>query len=312
MSGTLESEMTRKSNLLDTVMGLWGMSRPLVMISNIMTWLLGVAIASGRGFSLEADRITLSFITTIMVSASIHYMNEYADHETDALTVRTLYSGGSGVLPSGLVARGLALKAAWASLFVGVLVQFSAVLYGVHSWSASMVLLIGAVGGWMYSLPPLRLGWRGWGEIVNALLGSNLLPFYGFVTASGSFDLKILLACLPVTLIAFTNLLAVTWPDRSSDEIVGKMTLATRWTPKRLRMTYRIAVIASFTSLILLKGWILPKEIILSSLPALPLLIWGAKTYTRNEISTATVYGMIVMIAAQTITWFSLGLAHSI
>ncbi len=101
-------------------MGLWGMSRPLVMISNIMTWLLGVAIASGRGFSLEADRVTLSFITTIMVSASIHYMNEYADHETDALTVRTLYSGGSGVLPSGLVPRDMASKAAWASLFVGI------------------------------------------------------------------------------------------------------------------------------------------------------------------------------------------------
>jgi len=286
------------------------MSRPLVMTSNILAWLLGVAIASGRGHNIEANRVTLSLITTITVSASIHYTNEYADHETDALTTRTPYSGGSGILPSGLVPRSLAMKAAWASLFIGLSVQLFAVFIGAHPWSASTVLLLGAAGGWMYSLPPLRLGWRGWGEILNALLGSNLLPFYGFVTASGSLDLKVPLACLPVTLIAFTNLLAVTWPDRSSDEIVGKMTLATRWTPKRLRTAYRIAVIASFTSLILLKGWILPKEIILSSLPALPLLIWGANTYTRNKISTATVYGMVVMIAAQTIAWFSLGLSH--
>jgi 1,4-dihydroxy-2-naphthoate octaprenyltransferase len=247
-----------------------------------------------------------------MVSASVHYTNEYADHETDALTTQTLYSGGSGVLPSRLVPRSLAMKAAWASLFIGLSVQLFAVSNGAHPWLASTLLLLGAVGGWMCSLPPLRLGWRGWGEILNALLGSNLLPFYGFVTTSGSFDLKVLLACLPVTLIAFTNLLAVTWPDRSPDEIVGKMTLATRWTPKRLRITYRIAVIASFTSLILLEGWILPKEIVLSSLPALPLLIWGAKTYTRNKISTATVYGMVVMIAAQTLVWFSLGLGYSI
>jgi len=282
------------------------------MTSNILTWLLGIAIASGSGYNLEVNSVILSFITTIMVSASIHYTNEYADYETDALTVRTPYSGGSGVLPSGLVPRSLALKAAWSSLFIGLFVQFFAILNEVHSWLALIVLLLGALGGWMYSLPPLRLGWRGWGEVVNAFLGSNLLPFYGFVTASGRFDCKVLLACLPVTLISFTNLLAVTWPDRSSDRAVGKMTLATRWTPKRLRMVYRIAVMASFISLILLEGWILPKEIIFSSLLALPLLIWGANTYTRNEISIATVYGMVVMIAAQTIAWFSLGLGHSI
>lgn len=282
------------------------------MTSNILTWLLGIAIASGSGYNLEVNSVILSFITTIMVSASIHYTNEYADYETDALTVRTPYSGGSGVLPSGLVPRSLALKAAWSSLFIGLFVQFFAILNEVHSWLALIVLLLGALGGWMYSLPPLRLGWRGWGEVVNAFLGSNLLPFYGFVTASGRFDCKVLLACLPVTLISFTNLLAVTWPDRSSDGSVGKMTLATRWTPKRLRMVYRIAVMASFISLILLEEWILPKEIIFSSLLALPLLIWGANTYTRNEISISTVYGMVVMITAQTVACFYLGLGHSI
>jgi 1,4-dihydroxy-2-naphthoate octaprenyltransferase len=282
------------------------------MTSNILTWLLGIAIASGSGYNLEVNSVILSFITTIMVSASIHYTNEYADYETDALTVRTPYSGGSGVLPSGLVPRSLALKAAWSSLFIGLFVQFFAILNEVHSWLALIVLLLGALGGWMYSLPPLRLGWRGWGEVVNAFLGSNLLPFYGFVTASGRFDCKVLLACLPVTLISFTNLLAVTWPDRSSDGSVGKMTLATRWTPKRLRMVYRIAIMASFISLILLEEWILPKEIIFSSLLALPLLIWGANTYTRNEISISTVYGMVVMITAQTVAWFYLGLGYSI
>jgi 1,4-dihydroxy-2-naphthoate octaprenyltransferase len=282
------------------------------MTSNILAWLLGVATASGRGFNLEVNRVSLSFITTILVSASIHFTNEFADYETDGLTTRTLYSGGSGVLPKGMIPRNLAKKAAWASLFIGLSVQIYSILIGSHPLSALPVLLLGAAGGWMYSLPPLKLGWRGWGEVENALLGSNLLPFYGYVTTSGSFDITIMLAYLPVTLIAFVNLLAVTWPDRSSDELVGKRTLATCWPPRRLRIVYRIAVIASYTSLILLEGWILPKEIIFSSLLALPLLIWGAHTFTRNTISVATVYGMVVMMSAQTIAWFLLGLGHSI
>ena len=152
--------MARICHLRDTIIGLWGMCRPLVMISNILAWLLGVAIASGSGYNLEANRVILSFITIIMVSASIHYTNEYADYETDALTIRTPYSGGSSVLPSGLVPRSLALKVAWASLFIGLSVQLFAVLDGVHPWSALAVVILGALGGWMYSLPPLRLGWR--------------------------------------------------------------------------------------------------------------------------------------------------------
>jgi hypothetical protein len=104
--------------------------------------------------------------------------------------------------------------------------------------------------------------------------------------------------------------LAVTWPDRLSDGFVGKMTLATLWQPDNLRLLYRISLIASYTSLILLGGWLLPRVIVLSSLLALPFLIWGAYSYTHNEISKATVHGLIVMILAQIVGWNSLGLQY--
>ena len=69
------------------------MSRPLVMTSNILAWLLGVAIASGRGYTLDVNRIVLSFIISMMVSASIHYTNEYADFETDVSGTKAENSG---------------------------------------------------------------------------------------------------------------------------------------------------------------------------------------------------------------------------
>lgn len=284
------------------------MSRPLILVSNVLVWLLGVAIAYGKGYDLEFNRVLLSFVTSLIVSASVHFTNEYADFETDALTTRTPYSGGSGVLLKGLVPRSLALKAALTSLLIGLVVQLFALAYGIHSWIALIVLVLGALGGYMYSLPPLKLGWRGCGEVVNAFLGSTLLPLYGFITTSGTFHYSVVISCLPVTLTAFTNLLAVTWPDRVSDVSVGKMTLATRLTPKSLRNLYRGSVVTIFASLIFLRGWVLPEKIVLSSLMALPFLIWGAFTFTRNEISRATVYGLIVMIIAQTVTWFFIGL----
>ena len=139
--------MTRTVPLRNTVIGLWGMARPLVMVSNILSWLLGVSIAYGSGFGIGAEAVGYSFMAMILVSASIHYANEYADHETDALTIRTPYSGGSGIIPSGLVPRSLALVSAWAALSLGLLVQLAAVFMGVHPWSASAVLVIGTIGG---------------------------------------------------------------------------------------------------------------------------------------------------------------------
>jgi 1,4-dihydroxy-2-naphthoate octaprenyltransferase len=300
--------MTRKAPLRNTFIGLWGMARPLVMVSNILSWLLGVSIAYGSGFGIGAEAVGYSFMVMIVVSASIHYANEYADHETDALTIRTPYSGGSGIISRGLVPRSLALVSAWAAFSLGLLVQLAAVLLGIHPWSASAVLVIGAIGGWMYSLPPLKLGWRGWGEVDNAFLGSNLLPLYGYVTTSGRFDSWVMLACLPFSFIAFTNLLAVTWPDRSADARVGKMTLATLWRPERLRVLNGVMLVASFVLLLALRGWILPAEVVLASFAALPLLLWGATTYTKTRVSTGIVYGMMTMMVSQTIAWFSVGM----
>ena len=64
------------------------MARPLVLISNILAWLLGVSIAFGTGESIELTPLGLGFSAMMLVSVSVHYVNEYADHQTDALTTQ--------------------------------------------------------------------------------------------------------------------------------------------------------------------------------------------------------------------------------
>lgn len=162
----------------------------------------------------------------------------------------------------------------------------------------------------MYSLPPLKLAWRGVGEFDNALLGANLLPTYGYISLSKNFDFLVFIACLPFTVLAFNNLLAVTWPDRIADEQVGKRTLATLLPTKRLRILYSIVAIISFMLLLLLRDWIIPSEVMIASLTALPLTIWGMKTYTRNTISHGSIYAMIMMGLMQTIVWFVIGMNY--
>lgn len=292
-----------------TLLGLWAMVRPLVLVSNILAWLYGVSIALGSGEPMDCTSLGFGFSAMLLVSVSVHYANEYADYQTDALTTRTAYSGGSGVLPKGLVPRKLALQAAEATLILGVSVQLVANSFEIHPWSAMAMLSIGAIGGWMYSLPPLKLAWRGWGELDNALLGANVLPVYGYIVSSRHFEFWVIVACLPFTLLAFNNLLAVTWPDSAADALVGKRTLATRWPIKRLRLLYGVVAILSFLLLLLLSDGILPIEVVVAGFTALPLTLWGTKTYTQNKISHAPVYAMVMMMLTQTLAWFTIGMS---
>ncbi|MCW4038694.1 MAG: prenyltransferase [Candidatus Bathyarchaeota archaeon] len=296
------------SSIRHTLLGLWGMARPLVLVSNILAWLYGVSIGFGSGGPIDFTSLGFGFTAMLLISISVHYANEYADYQTDALTTRTAYLGGSGVLSRGIVPRTLALQAALATLILGISIQLLANYFGTHPWSAMALLGIGALGGWMYSLPPLKLAWRGWGELDNALLGANVLPVYGYTVLSGRFDFWVIVACLPFTLLAFNNLLAVTWPDSEADARVGKRTLATRWPIKQLRMLYGIVATTSFTLLLLLSGRILPIEVVIAGFTALPLTLWGAKTYTQNKISHAPVYAMVTMMITQTLAWFAIGI----
>lgn len=260
------------AQLSRTVTALWGMARPL-----------------------------------ILVTLSIHYANECADYETDALTRRTPFSGGSGVLPAGRVPRSLAIRAAWGTLALGAAVTISGIALGKLHGATALILGVGAFGGWMYSLPPLALAWRGWGELGNALLGGILLPLYGYAVQTGRIDWEVVLGCVPFALLVFINLLATTWADRRADAQVGRSTLATRLPVTHLRGLYALAALLGYALLPLLVDRVLPREVALSGLLAVPLLFWGAARYTRIESPHPTVFAMVALLLLQLVAWFLIG-----
>ena len=163
----------------------------------------------------------------------------------------------------------------------------------------------GAFGGWMYSLRPLALAWRGLGEATNAFLGAMLLPILGYAVVAGQLEWQIILLVLPFTLLAFLNLLATTWPDRAADRRVGKYTLAVRWSIRRLTRLYLFVSGLAILVLLSLYGWLLPELIWWLSLLILPPLFWAARTYTRQNSPFPTVFVMLFFLGIQIAGWLA-------
>lgn len=291
-------------NQLQIPWALWAMARPLQLLAVIAVALTGACVALASGAALDLAQLVGGMLALLPVAISIHYANEYADAETDSLTTRTPFSGGSGAL---VALPGLRI---WAGrlMVLWLLLGFAIALLMQLSPGAILALGIGAVGGWMYSLPPLRLAWYGWGELTNALLGSTALMAYGYALLMGRADAFIVLASLPFTALVFINLLATTWPDRAADSRVGKRTLATRWTIPHLRRLYFSGVIFAVASLLILCQNTIPAVLHWKLLPVLPLLAWGMVAYTRRESPAPTVFAMIAAMSAQLLLWGGLAL----
>ncbi|ERH04969.1 MAG: 1,4-dihydroxy-2-naphthoate octaprenyltransferase [Halorubrum sp. J07HR59] len=295
-----------ESGRLRIVTALWRMSRPAQIALIILVYALGVAMAVARGGPVQPDRVGLGLAALLPIAASVHYANEYADVETDALAERTPFSGGSGALPdTGLPAR-LASRAALVSGAVGL-----AVLVAVVSPLASRplgvipaALLVGILlVGWQYSVGPLRLAWHGFGEVTNAALGGVALPLYGFAVVTGEVTLQAMLATVPFALAVFVNLLETQWPDRRADATVGKRTLATRWSAGRLRLVYGLASIAAIGTAIALSGGVLPRPVAIGT--AVPMLGFGPGyiRFTRREKPFPAVMTMVTVAVGSTAGW---------
>ena len=290
------------------LVALWRMSRPAQLAIIALVYALGVAMAFGRGAEAEAGAVAVGLVALLPTAASVHYANEYADAETDALTDRTPFSGGSGALVESGLPRSLALRAAIASGAVGValLVAGVAPVGGRMLGAVPAAVLVGILlAGWQYSVRPLRLAWNGLGEATNAALGGVALPLYGFAVVTDGVTVAAALATLPFALVVFVNLLETQWPDRRADAAVGKDTLATRWSADRLRLAYGLGGLTAAGSAVALalSGDVFPRLVALGTVLPMVGLVPGYYRFTRRETPLPAVVTMVLVAAGSTVGW---------
>ncbi len=275
------------------------MARPDQLALVCVVYALGVLVAVARG-ATHAN-VLVGVGALLVVAVAVHYANEYADYDTDALTTRTPYSGGSGALHDADLGRPFARRALVGASVLAVLALLATVVAGVPA-SATALLSAILVVGVAYSLGP-RLAWRGLGEVTNAVLGGLALPLYGVAVTGTAPDVVDALTFLPFTAIVFANLLATQWPDRRADAHVGKRTLAVILDAHTLRRLYVLAAALGLGGVgALVATGLAPLALLALATPTAVLLAVGARRYGRTESPAATVHAMLVLAFAYVLT----------
>lgn len=287
---------------------LFTMTRPLLLLVISPVYLIGNLIARNAGFKWDSSLFWWGLAALLPVVIAANFANEYSDFQTDALTERTPFSGGSGVLVQNVNLRRTALRGVWVFTLVGAVFAWVGLRTGALHLGAIFLWILGTFVGIAYSLPPFKLAWRGWSEAINAVLVGMLLPLYGYAVQTGRFNWQVVVGCIPFALLIFVLILSTNWADREADRAVGKYTLSARLMQTHLRRLYAGSAFLGFALQPFLIGAILPTEVVLSSLPAIPFLFWAGMRYRRIHSPLPTVIAIFIMLPLQLGAWIIAGM----
>jgi len=258
--------------------------------------LLGIAVAASHG-AFTWWTALLTVIGAAFAHLAINVTNDIFDTLSvadEANTTPTQFSGGSRVAIYDLVSvRGLVGVAL--ALF-GVAAVIGLVLVAV---TGSLTLLwIGIAGiavGVAYTAPPVKLVYRGLGELAVALGFGPIMLLGAFVVQAGRLAWEpAVLSVVPgilVALILFVNEI----PDRRSDAEAGKRTLPVRFGPDAIRTGYLVAALAAFAVIVVgVVGGFLPWPTLVA-LAAVPLVL---RVHSGLKVNYDSPYALMATMGA--------------
>ena len=214
--------------MIQKLLSLTRLARPLFLVGGFVFYALGVAIARYEGVALHVAALLWGQLAVTAAQLMTHFANDTFDLAADrANATPTRWSGGSRVLVEGLLPARVGLGVALACGAVALLAVGGVWLAGASGWAVAL-LLASIVLAWFYSAPPLRLHSRGLGELTVALIVPVLTPLVGYTIQQGAPGRLPLLAVTPLACFQVAMILVINFPDAAGDRHAGKRTLVLR------------------------------------------------------------------------------------
>ena len=197
------------------------LTRGHIGIAVLPSFWLGSLFALALGYEFNVFIFLIGFIIIFLIYASASYINDYYDYEADKHNRQFGFSGGSGVLQKypelKEPTRYLAITFISISLMLTLIL---AIISLIPLWSI-VFIAIGAFFSWFYSSPPIRLSYRGIGELPHFIAGI-MNTAWGYMLLTGTIDLIVIIFAIPLSLHLLNVILIFEIPDKEADLHGGK------------------------------------------------------------------------------------------
>jgi len=198
-------------------------TRPQFLLLSVVLVFLGTAIAwTDSHFSIWRGLLAMAGLVSLHISVNV--LNDYFDYKSgvDLHTVRTPFSGGSGMLPAGMLSPKAALIYGIVTFVIAV--PIGAYFLLISGWGLLPLLVVGAVCVLIYTQKLTKIGY-GMAEITVGL-GLGTLPVLGaYYVQTGFYSWPAVVASIPSGILVCNLLFLNEFPDVEADMTGGKRTL---------------------------------------------------------------------------------------
>jgi 1,4-dihydroxy-2-naphthoate octaprenyltransferase len=227
--------------------GLWRLADPKISLASFAAMFLG-ACAAARDGALSWGWLVLTVLGIFCIEVAKNASGEIFDYDsgTDlAVTAeaRSPFSGGKRVLVDRLLTRRQTIAISAVTYLLGIVVGLVIVLY-----REPRVFWIGVAGvglAFFYHMPPLKLSYRGLGELAVGLSYGPLVTAGTYLVQRGTVTLDAILLSTVLGLLIAAFLWVNEFPDYRADLASGRRNLVVRLgRPKAARVFVALVVIA--------------------------------------------------------------------
>ena len=278
----------------------------------LIAYAAGAYAAAFMGYKFDALIFWLGYLFLFFIEVATVLSNEYFDFRSDSQNkFFSPFTGGSRVLVEKLLSFKEIKKGIFLCLSISAIVTVFLLLKVngslLHSFLACSFTSTIALG---YTVPPLRLSYRGLGEFNVAFTHSFVVIICGYIFQGGNInDATPWLLSTPLFFAVLPSIILAGIPDHDADRAAAKRTLAVRLGKKSAaKLAMAMTIVSAITVLIFKALNVLPAvfgDLLFIVIPHAILLVLLIHRYIKNKILPQRIDA--IMIASLTyIIWFAL------
>ena len=215
------------------------LSHPVYLLLAALCYSLGVSIANYLGLTFRAASFWLGLGGVVLAQLSMNLLAEVFRPANEPLV-------DNESRKDRLSLRNNALSISYACLAVNAVIAF--LLYIDHNLSYHSILFIGIslLLVLFYSISPIRLLNRGYGELILAVHLAYVIPSIGFLLQADDYHRLLFSIAVPLTALALAYFIVLDFPSFASDRKYERRTLLSLLGWERLIPLHHGLIIAAY------------------------------------------------------------------
>lgn len=254
------------------------------LLASVIAVSVGLSLNWWQNSSFEIFDAVLTFAGVMALHASVDLLNDFWDFKRgiDTKTPKTKMSGGTGVLPEGLLKPSSVYRAGIAFLIIGSLIGgYFVITDGI---TIAIILGFAILSIYFYST---KIVDSGLGEFFVAVKGA-MIVIGTFFIQSGELSVESVLAGIVVGSLSSLVLFIVSFPDHDADKSKGRKTMVIVVGKQKASKLFWIFPIISYLTIVVGVSVNFFPMISLICFVSLPLLIKSGQGLLKNYESVET------------------------